>query len=290
MFNEEKTIGLLLRKLKHLSDNYSKEIIIIDSGSTDKTPLIIKRYKQHFRNLRLINIKKEEFNHAKTRNDAVKIAEGKYICFLSADAIPYNKNIFNYFSEDFNLDEKVVAVFGKHIPYTDTSIIQKVEILCRFDRLDQYTNKKGLLIQTLEKPFTPYNDENKLLWYSLFNTFACYQRSFLLKQPFPKTDYFEDLLLGKIIIESGFTKIYDRRATVIHSHRLSLLEYYRMQKKDFVLRISKFKLKEKVNVLCKIKRIFNLKISFVKKVIYLIQLGFYYLLKLIVVLEIKLNL
>lgn len=287
VFNQEKTIGLLLSKLKSLSDNYSKEIIIVDSGSSDMTPLIIRKYKHDLSNFRLINIKREEFNHSETRNNAVKIAKGKYVCFLSGDAIPYNKNIFNYFFEDFSLDKKVVAVFGKHTPYPSTPIIQKVEVLCRFDKLDLYTNKKGILVQDLTKPFTPYNDKNRLLWYSLFNTFACYRRSFLLKYPFPKTDYFEDMLLGKIIIENGFIKIYDRRAMVIHSHHLNLIEYYRMQKEDFILRISKFKLKEKPNILCKVKKILSLKTSFFKKLFYLIYLFFYYFLKFIAVLEIK---
>jgi len=62
------------------------EVIILDSGSTDKTLSIIKKFKTH-----LYKIKPNEFGHGKTRNLALKLARGEYIVYLSQDALPANQ-------------------------------------------------------------------------------------------------------------------------------------------------------------------------------------------------------
>lgn len=279
VFNEEKTIGKILGNLKKLSSNYNTEIIVIDSQSTDRTVEIIKSYQKKIARLRLFKIKRKDFNHSRVRNFAVKKAQGDFILFLSGDAIPKGGNILKYLLEDFRLEKKVVAVFGQQVPYQDTSVFQKLEILCRFDELNKLTNKKGVLIQNLKKPFIPFNQDNKSLWYFLSNVFACYRRSFLVKYPFPKTNYGEDLLMGRLIIEKGYIKVYDRRISVTHSHRLSLSQYFRMQQVDFSLRFSRLNFKAKPKIVCKLKKMFEMDVSFLRKIYYLFELFFYYLIK-----------
>jgi len=202
-YNGEKHLYKLLKKIRDLQKYWKLEVIVIDSSSTDKTRDIIESFRDKIYNLRLEKIPKESFNHAKTRNFAVKLATGKYVCFFSQDAIPGNSKFLQYFIQDLEINEKFVAVYGKHIPYKETPYIPKLEILYRFKMLDNYTNKSGLLIQDLDNPFIPYTDNNKLLWYFLSDTFSCYKKSFLIRNPFPQTDYGEDFFLGKIIINKG---------------------------------------------------------------------------------------
>lgn len=280
-FNEEKTIGKLLKKLDAMSKNFNREIIVIDSESTDETLKIAKKLSKKIKNMKVYEIKKKDFNHGKTRNFGVSLAKGELVCFVSGDALPKAKRSFDYFLEDLRLDKKVVAVYTKDTPYKDTPFIQKLEVLCRYEQFDKHISKKGVLIQNLEKPFVPFTNENKFLWYVLSNVFACYKRRFLVNHPFPKTNYGEDVLMGKFIIKNGFTKIYDRRCEVTHSHKYTLHEYYKRQKEDFSLRYSKLKLGGKGLILCKIKKIIALNIPFTKKSYYLIQLLFYYLIKLV---------
>lgn len=279
VFNEERTIGKILDNLKKLSSNYNTEIIVIDSQSTDRTVEIVKSCQKKIARLRLFKIKRKDFNHSRVRNFAVKKAQGDFILFLSGDAIPKGGNILKYLLEDFGLEKKVAAVFGRQVPYQEAPVFQKLEILCRFDELDKLTNKKGVLIQNLKKPFIPFNQDNKFLWYFLSNVFACYQRSFLLTYPFPKTNYGEDLLIGKIIIEKGFSKVYDKRLTVFHSHHFTLSQYFMMQQIDFSLRFDHLNFKAKPKIVCKLKKIFEMDVSFLRKIYYLFELFFYYLIK-----------
>jgi len=285
-YNGEKTIGNLLKRLTQFKDNYKKEVIIIDSQSQDKTLNIANNFKKKI-NLKIIKIKKEEFNHGLTRNLGVKFSKGKFIYFLSQDAIPLSKKILIYYIEDFNIDEKVVAVFGKHIPYDDTPIIQKLEIICRWERLDKFTDKKGILIQNINKPFIPFSKENLLDWYVLSNTSCCYKKNFLIKNPFPKINYGEDLILGKRVIEQGLSKIYDIRCSVLHSHIFNINQYYEREKEDLKLRLLRMNFVYKSNAFCKIKKIIFLKTNVFLKIFYLFQLCFYYLLKIFIVIELK---
>src|SRR5713226_2358757 len=59
------------------------EVIVIDSGSTDATLEIARRYP-----VRIEQIPAETFHHARTRNFAASIAKGEFLVFLSQDAIP----------------------------------------------------------------------------------------------------------------------------------------------------------------------------------------------------------
>lgn len=56
------------------------ETIVVDDGSTDDTPRILEEYKD-----RVTVITKKNAGQAAARNDAMKIASGKYIFFMDSD-------------------------------------------------------------------------------------------------------------------------------------------------------------------------------------------------------------
>lgn len=288
-YNGEKTLNNLLNKIQIISKNNNTETIIIDSESKDRTLEIVERYKKKTKNLRVIRIKKTDFNHGMTRNLTVKKAQGKYICFFSQDAIPVSNSILKFYLEDFRISPKVVSVFGEHIPCDDSPFIQKLDVLCQWEKINRYTDKKGILVQTLSNPFIPYIEENRALWYSLSDTSACYKRAFLISHPFPVTNYGEDLLIGKEIIENGYTKIYDRRCSVIHSHKFNIFQYYHRVREDLNLKRGQLKLKENINIIHKIIIILSMDEKVILKGYYILQLFLNYLIKVFILLNIRLK-
>ncbi|OGH23146.1 MAG: hypothetical protein A3F31_04100 [Candidatus Levybacteria bacterium RIFCSPHIGHO2_12_FULL_38_12] len=282
VLNEEEKIGKLLNKIHQASSDYNTEIIVIDSGSTDSTAKIVKLYQRKISNLHLISKNKTDFNRSKTRNLAIRKAKSKLICLCTGHAIPTNNNFIKYFLDDFKLNNKVVAVFTEDILSQYTPIIPRIEVMCKMERLNKYCNRNGVLLQTLKAPFIDYNENNKFLWYFMSNIFTCYKKSFLLKYPFPNTEYGEDALLGKILIEKGYAKVYDRRCATIHYHKFSLLQYYQREKEDLKLRISKLKVKNRVNISAKIAKLLNMRVNPIQKIYFLLQLLFYYSLKLFI--------
>ncbi|MEI6775117.1 MAG: glycosyltransferase family 2 protein, partial [bacterium] len=264
------------------------EIIIIDSGSTDGTLDMLRKFEGELL-VRIVKIKKESFNHGDTRNLGVKLAKGKYICFFSQDVFPTRRKLFAYFLEDLKGKSDVVAVFGKNIPHPNTSLVNKIEHSSRWVRIDKFTDKKGVLVQSLKSPFMPYIPQNYLLWYFFGDTASCFKRSFLVKHPFPHVSYGEDIMMGKIIIQLGLSKIYDTRCLVLHSHEYSFKSYYEKQKESLHLRYNVLRLNDEVQVINKLRTIIKLDISFFSKVSNVSQLLFTYMIKGFIYIQLNLS-
>lgn len=59
------------------------EIILVDDGSTDSCPEICDEYDRMFDNIRVIHQKNGGLSAA--RNSGIKVAKGKYVCFVDSD-------------------------------------------------------------------------------------------------------------------------------------------------------------------------------------------------------------
>ena len=86
--NEEKYLSELLSAIDMQEKNgFLFEVVIVDSGSTDKTLEIAKKYKA-----RVTHINKQDFTFGKSLNVGCKFADGEYFVFISGHCVPVNKN------------------------------------------------------------------------------------------------------------------------------------------------------------------------------------------------------
>lgn len=82
VLNEEKTIHLLLDYLLNIRNlNYTKEIFVVDGGSTDSTLAILKSYSS-------IIVLQSEKGRAKQMNFGAKKATSEILYFLHCDTFP----------------------------------------------------------------------------------------------------------------------------------------------------------------------------------------------------------
>lgn len=85
VYNSEKYIEQCIQKLiDQRNDNFSIEIVLVNDASTDKSSMLCSRFANKFDNIKLINKEKNE-GVSRARNDGVKAATGKYICFCDSD-------------------------------------------------------------------------------------------------------------------------------------------------------------------------------------------------------------
>ncbi len=81
------------------------EIIIIDDGSTDKSPQIIEEYKKNDSRIMAVFLEKN-VGAGNARNEGIKIASGKYIVFIDSDdwiTEDYIEKLYNSI-EKYNCD------------------------------------------------------------------------------------------------------------------------------------------------------------------------------------------
>lgn len=255
---------------------YSIEVIIINTISQIRIENLIKNNHFTFQ-LKIIDIKKNEFNHGETRNLGVRSSRGEYIMFLSQDAYPLGKNFIDRFVEDLR-GRDVVAAFGREIaPEKTPKDYLYYEHLLWHKQYEPFYDKKNRVLFSKKIRSKLKNSEDILFWYSLSNVFSCYKRDFLKKHHFETIYHGEDILMGKFIIENGFKKMYDSRCQVEHFHN-GLKNYFIRNVYDWYFRI--FVLKSGIHL--KIKDKIELQSKKKEKFSNFIQIYFFYLLKIII--------
>jgi len=207
-YNATRNLSGLLQSIK--KQNISKEVIVIDSSSSDDTVNIARSFGAN-----VLLIKKEEFGHGKTRNLAVSNAKGEIIVFLTQDAILAGGDMISNLIE--SLEKKhIAASYGRQIPYEDSKPTEK--FARHFNYPDEPVIKSSEDIK---------QDGIKTFFFS--NVFSAIKKNIFLELGgFPgNVIMFEDMLFAAKLIERGYKIAYVPEAKVIHSHDYSLVQQLR---------------------------------------------------------------
>ncbi len=106
--NEEKIIEKTIRQIRDNLTAYDHEIIVTDSGSTDRTVEIAKKYGE------VVVDASPSHTIASNRNNGAHIATGDYFVFIDADVtVPHPNEFFKKALSDFDADPKLVAITVK---------------------------------------------------------------------------------------------------------------------------------------------------------------------------------
>src|SRR5438876_53889 len=114
--NEAQNIGPCLEAIYSQKDAGPFEVVIVDSSSTDATLEIARRYS-----VCIEQIPAEAFHHARTRNFAATLAQGDFLVYLAADALPATTDWLSTLISNFS-DPAVAAVYGRHLPKTGSTL------------------------------------------------------------------------------------------------------------------------------------------------------------------------
>jgi rhamnosyltransferase len=277
VFNSGKYLKSLINKIFTAKGKFNIEVVVLDSGSTDKTRSTIKKLQKKYRNIIYKYQESVYFNHGLTRNLGVRLSSGRFVLFMSVDAFPKSNNFLDVFYKVLSTNKKIIACYGKEVPRSTTPFIQKLDTIMFYEELDSYTEGQHLLI-TKSKIMPPR------LKYSLNNVFSVYRRSYLVKYPFPKILYGEDFVVGKKIIGAGYEVAYIPECVVVHSHDFTLVQYFQRQTSDFRFKYKTAKLDININFFKKAKYISSLKKNFLVKIHSFLKLIGYYLIKILALL------
>lgn len=215
--NAGNLFDLVLERIFSQKTKYSYEVICVDSGSSDNTIEIIKKY-----DVTLFMIQPSEFGHGKTRNFGASKGTGDYIIFITQDAVPVNDLWLESFIQAMELFPSAAGGFGIHYPYSDCNFLDKRDIEATFNQFG-----KENVSFSLSDP-QKYSEEASYRHFLAFfsNNNSCLRRRVWENIPFDDVDFSEDQSWAKKIIESGYEKIYCPHCPVFHSHNFKLNTYF----------------------------------------------------------------
>lgn len=178
------------------------EVLIVDSGSTDKTLRIAREYP-----VTIYEIKPEEFTWGYSLNYGLQRAKGKYVVCLSAHSLPLSNDWLEILTANFE-DDKVAAVMCNTLPWPDCNPFDRRGLLKKYNMPRQ---------EIPEKPAFIFG-----------NVSSAIRKSVWEKVPFDESlSYCEDEDWRRKVTRLNFKVMYEPEAKVYHSHNETLKQIYK---------------------------------------------------------------
>ncbi len=195
--NEEEHLESTLKSIYEQSFK-DFEVLLVDSGSTDRTLDIASRFP-----VRIVSIEPREFTYGRALNLGCREARGDFVVLLSAHALPAHDGWLRALLEPFQ-EIPVAGVMGRELPRSDCN---------PFDR-------RGLQSRYDDVAATDL-DLNSGIGFGAAN--SAIRRTVWEKHPFDEElTYAEDWDWGRRVLGSGHRLRYAPDAAAYHSHNESL--------------------------------------------------------------------
>jgi len=204
--NEARYIGETLAAVQgqHYRDF---EVIVVDSGSTDRTREIADDY-----GAKVITIAPKEFTYGRALNLGVANSQGQLLASLSAHATPETSDWLGSLVRRFG-PPSVAGVYGRHIPRDNASFFELLGM-----QLSGVTSKEPRL-QAGSARFSNANGATRRDLWELFP----------FNEDLPGA---EDIDWARQMQHMGYLIVYDPAAAVYHSHGESLPRLIKRQLHD----------------------------------------------------------
>lgn len=125
VYNSENYIARCLDSV--LSQSYTNyEILVVNDGSKDNSQKIIEEYKEKYPE-KITSIIQENKGVAKTRNESIKRATGKYIMFIDNDDY-IDKDYIETFVKEIEKDNSDAVIGGYRRPDQNGKILKQMKL------------------------------------------------------------------------------------------------------------------------------------------------------------------
>lgn len=194
------------------------EFLAIDSESRDGSAEFLRAQQ----GIRFISIPASQFQHGRTRNEAMRRARGELVAFLTQDAVPVDVDWLAEMVAFMEARPGVAGAFGRQIPHGGADPLEAWEVCCHFDSFRGEVEFRRPADGSL-----PADEAQQARLHYFSNVNSCIRRSAWERIPFPEIDFGEDQAWARAVQAAGMATGYAERAVVRHSHDYGPLTLFR---------------------------------------------------------------
>ncbi|MDD3219130.1 MAG: glycosyltransferase family 2 protein [Lachnospiraceae bacterium] len=171
-------------------------------------------WEEQYDNLEVYHIKKSQFDHGATRDEAAQMSLADILVFMTQDAVPANARLIESLVEAFD-EYGVKAAYARQLPRDDCDPIEQYTRKFNYPPKNRLKDKRDLNVLGIKTFFCS-------------NVCAAYDRTtYFQLGGFPRHAIFnEDMIFCGRLIQQGFAISYVANAAVIHSHNYGCIEQF----------------------------------------------------------------
>ncbi len=207
--NGRRTLEPLLDAIDGQAGGIDREIIAIDSGSTDGTVQLLEQ-----RGATVLTVGPGAFNHGGTRNEALDRAKGEFAVLTVQDALPASPRWLELLLHPLLADPQVAGSFARQVPRPGASLLTW-HYLSLWVAAQAAPRTVGPLSRAAFDALTPMD---RLTTCAFDNVCSCVRISVWKHHRFHPTPIAEDLEWGMEVLLAGHKLAYVPDAVVCHSH------------------------------------------------------------------------
>jgi glycosyltransferase involved in cell wall biosynthesis len=205
--NEVRFIGETLDGIFQAGALTPRQVVVVDSGSTDGTQAVVRAFPAT-----LVQIRPDQFTYGYALNLGVASVDAEIVATLSAHSLPANADWLRNLVRPFSTP-RVVGVYGRQLPRSNATVLERLGM-----RLT------GVLGET----------PRLLARRPLFsNANGAFRRALWQEHPFDEDIRgAEDIAWVRTMQERGYLIAYQPTAMVYHSHGEPLIRHLRRASQD----------------------------------------------------------
>lgn len=209
--NEARFIGETLEAILHPDAQQPRRLVVVDSGSTDGTREIVRRFAPH---VTLVEIRPEQFTYGYALNLGIAEAgPADVVATLSAHSLPADPHWLRNLCQPFAANPRVAGVYGRQLPRANATWLELLGM-----RMTGLLSQRPRLLA--RKPL-------------FSNANGAFRRSLWLHHPFDEdVGGAEDIAWARTMQARAYYIAYEPTAVVYHSHGEPLLKHLRRASRD----------------------------------------------------------
>jgi rhamnosyltransferase len=205
--NEARFIGETLQAIFDPAALAPRQVVVVDSGSTDGTQAIVQSFPT-----KLIQITPEEFTYGYALNLGVAQVDTEIVATLSAHSLPSSADWLRNLIAPFSRP-RIAGVYGRQLPRANATLFELIGM-----RLTGVLSDSPRMLD--QKPL-------------FSNANGAFRRALWLDHPFDeRIGGAEDIAWVRTMQERGYLIAYEPTAAVYHSHGEPILRHLRRASRD----------------------------------------------------------